>query len=195
MRVRLLLPGIGGFGALVISACGSGTAATTAPSAAPQTPVASAAPTTATSTAAPAAGVTLAVGHTSLGSFIVDGKGVSLYLFEADKGTKSTCYGDCATNWPPLVTSGGVAVSGGASMSLVGTTKRTDGTTEVTYNGHPLYYYAADASTPGRAKGEELDQFGAEWYVVGANGNEVERKASSTSGSSSGSSSGGGAWG
>jgi len=65
----------------------------------------------------------------------------------------------------------------------------------VTYHGHPLYYYAADASTPGRAKGEELDQFGAEWYVVGANGNEVERKASSTSGSSSGSSSGGGAWG
>ncbi|TMF17897.1 MAG: hypothetical protein E6I33_00830 [Chloroflexi bacterium] len=174
MRVRLLLPGIGGFGALVISACGSGTAATTAPSAAPQTPVASAAPATATSTAAPAAGVTLGVGHTSLGSFIVDGKGVSLYLFEADKGAKSTCYGDCATNWPPLVTSGGVAVSGGASMSLVGTTKRTDGTTEVTYNGHPLYYFVGD-SKRGDTNGEGVVAFGAGWDVIAPSGMKIEK--------------------
>src|SRR5437588_1509690 len=164
MRAPFLLPGIGGFGALVISACGSGTTATTAPSAAPQTPVStpSAAPATATPTTATAAGATLAVGHTSLGSFIVDSRGRSLYLFEADKGTKSTCYGDCATNWPPLVTSGGVAVSGGASMSLVGTTKRTDGTTEVTYNGHPLYYFVGD-SKRGDTNGEGVVAFGAGW--------------------------------
>ena len=174
MRVRLLLSGIGGFGALVISACGSGTAATTAPSAAPQTPAASAAPATATSTAAPAAGVTLGVGHTGLGSFIVDGKGVSLYLFEADKGTRSTCYGDCATNWPPLVTSGGVAVSGGASMSLVGTTKRTDGTTEVTYNGHPLYYFVGD-SKRGDTNGEGVVAFGAGWDVIAPSGMKIEK--------------------
>ena len=72
---------------------------------------------------------------------------------------------------------------------------RTDGSRQVTYDGHPLYYYAADASKPGRTKGEELEQFGAEWYVVGASGKPVEREMKSKSGSGSGSSHGGGGWG
>jgi len=188
MYARFLLPGIGGIGAIVITACGSGVAATTTPSAVPQTPVAAtqppstptAAPATAaptptpTPTAAPAPGARLTVSHTSLGSFIADGRGVSLYLFEADKGTQSVCYGDCATNWPPLLTSGAVVTSGGASMSLVGTTKRTNGAMQVTYNGHPLYYFVGD-SKPGDTNGEGINAFGGGWDVVSTSGMKIEK--------------------
>jgi len=125
--------------------------------------------------------------------FIVDGQGHTLYLFQKDEEGESYCTGACAAVWPPLETSSRPQGAGGLDAAALGTIKRDDGETQVTYHGHPLYYYAADASKPGRTKGEELEQFGAEWYVVGANGKPVEREHVKSSGSSS--NSGGGAWG
>jgi predicted lipoprotein with Yx(FWY)xxD motif len=110
-----------------------------------------------------------------LGKFLVDDKGRTLYLFEADKSTKSTCFGGCAQAWPPFNTSGKPKAANGVKAGLLGTTKRKDGKTQVTYNGHPVYYYQGD-SKAGDTNGEELDQFGAEWYVLDASGKKIEGK-------------------
>jgi predicted lipoprotein with Yx(FWY)xxD motif len=109
-----------------------------------------------------------------LGKVLVNGSSQTLYLFEKDKNGKSACSGACATNWPPVLTKGKPKASTGVKSSLLGTTKRSDGTTQVTYNKHPLYRFKGDANKVGAAKGQELDAFGAEWYVVGANGKKVE---------------------
>ena len=114
----------------------------------------------------------------TLGTIIVDGKSRTLYLFEKDKNGKSKCSGACATNWPPLLTKGKPKASGSAKASKLGTTKRSDGTTQVTYGGHPLYTFIADKNKPGATKGEGLDAFGAEWYVVGTNGKKIEKEGS-----------------
>ncbi|MFG2794617.1 hypothetical protein [Streptomyces sp. NPDC048419] len=118
-------------------------------------------------------GATVAVASSKYGSILVDGKGSTLYLFEADTSTKSTCSGSCAAAWPPVLTSSTPKAANGAKASLLGTTKRSDGHAEVTYNGHPLYYYAGDTK-PGDTNGEELSQFGAKWYVLNAAGDKVE---------------------
>jgi predicted lipoprotein with Yx(FWY)xxD motif len=109
-----------------------------------------------------------------LGKIIVDGRSRTLYLFEKDKNGKSSCSGACATNWPPLLTKGKPKARGSVKASKLGTTKRSDGTTQVTYGGHPLYTFVADKNKPGSTKGEGLDAFGAEWYVVGTNGKKIE---------------------
>ncbi len=107
-----------------------------------------------------------------LGQILVGANGRTLYLFMADAGIMSRCTGSCAQNWPPLTTSGVPQAEGGVSQHLLGTTRRGDGTTQVTYNGHPLYYFIADAG-PGSAGGEGINAFGARWEVVDAAGNAV----------------------
>jgi predicted lipoprotein with Yx(FWY)xxD motif len=131
------------------------------------------------------------------GRFLADAQGHALYLFERDEGGKSSCAGACAAVWPPLETSSMPRGATGVDAAALGTIKRADGDTQVTYHGHPLYYYAADASTPGRTKGQEVDQFGAEWYLVGAAGKPIESKAGpgAKPKPSSGSKSGGGGYG
>src|SRR6266446_2351325 len=104
---------------------------------------------------------TVQVATSRLGQILVDGSGRTLYLFEKDKGTSSACYGRCAAYWPPLTTSGKPHAARGASAVRLGTTTRHDGKLEVTYNGHPLYYFVADAKR-GDASGQALNQFGAE---------------------------------
>ena len=138
---------------------------------------------------------TLKLMSTKFGRFLADQQGHTLYLFQKDEKGESYCTGACAAVWPPLETSSRPNGTGGIDTAALGTIKRDDGETQVTYRGHPLYYYAADASKPGKTKGEELEQFGAEWYVVGASGKPVEREMKSKSGSGSGSSHGGGGWG
>jgi predicted lipoprotein with Yx(FWY)xxD motif len=123
------------------------------------------------SASAPAATVAVA-SNGKLGQILVDGNGRTLYLFEADKGTSSTCYGSCASYWPPLLTGSAPQAGTGANASLLGTTKRTDGTTEVTYAGHPLYYVVTDHN-PGDATGQGVNNFGAVWDVVGPDGNKI----------------------
>jgi predicted lipoprotein with Yx(FWY)xxD motif len=108
-----------------------------------------------------------------LGRVLVDSKGFTLYDFHKDKGGKPACYGGCAQVWPPLTTSGEPQAGEGATASKLGTVKRSDGTTQVTYAGHPLYTYEADKK-PGEAKGNDIDSFGAEWYALESSGEEAE---------------------
>jgi predicted lipoprotein with Yx(FWY)xxD motif len=131
------------------------------------------------STAAPsppnaaAGGAKVAVANSPLGRILVDGHGLTLYLFEKDTSTASTCDGACASSWPPLTTTGSPLAGDGALAGKLGTTKRTGGKTEVTYNGHPLYYYAGDTK-PGDTTGQGLDSFGAPWYVLSPAGEKIE---------------------
>src|SRR3954466_1535523 len=111
--------------------------------------------------------------HTSLGTFLVDGKGMTLYLFEKDKGKKSKCYGQCAQFWPPALSSGKPKAGGKAKKSLLGTSKRKDGSKQVTYKGHPLYYFVQDTK-PGDTTGEGSKAFGAGWYVVKPSGKKID---------------------
>jgi predicted lipoprotein with Yx(FWY)xxD motif len=120
----------------------------------------------------------VAVRTTKLGKVLVNGKGVTLYLFMKDKNGKSACSGACAKAWPPLLTKGGAHVSGGASAAKLGTTRRSDGTTQVTYNGHPLYTFIMDNNKPGSTAGQGSKAFGAEWYVLGTNGKKIEKTGS-----------------
>ena len=113
---------------------------------------------------------TVKTGTSALGRIIVDGKSHTLYLFAKDKHGKSTCSGACAQEWPPLLTKGAPKAGAGAKASLVGTVKRADGTTQVTYNKHPLYAFDADQGKRGSTKGQGVDAFGARWYVVTAKG-------------------------
>src|SRR5262245_43712874 len=95
------------------------------------------------------------VGPSSLGRILVDSRGKTLYLWAHDRGRKSTCYGDCAAYWPPLLTRGKPVARGGAHANLLGTSRRRDGRMQVTYAGHPLYYFVQDTK-PGQTKGEGL---------------------------------------
>jgi predicted lipoprotein with Yx(FWY)xxD motif len=110
--------------------------------------------------------------NAKLGTILVDGSGRTLYLFEADKGTSSTCYDACASYWPPVLTNGAPIAGAGVNASLLGTTMRTDGSSEVTYAGHPLYYVVTDHN-PGDATGQRVDNFGALWDVVGPDGKQI----------------------
>jgi len=118
-------------------------------------------------------GTTIKTGHSSVGTFLVDGQGRTLYLFEADKPNVSKCAGGCLTIWPPFTAKGKPTVSGGVSAGKVGTAKAPDGTTLVTYNGHPLYFYSGDQG-PGDMNGQGLNQFGAKWYVVKPSGSKLD---------------------
>jgi predicted lipoprotein with Yx(FWY)xxD motif len=112
------------------------------------------------------------VAKSSFGQILVDSKGISLYDFVKDKGTTSVCYGACAALWPPLTTTGKPVAGPGVRASLLGTTKRKDGKLEVTYGGHPLYYFVTDHK-PGQTTGQGVNQFGGPWWVISAAGKEV----------------------
>ena len=107
-----------------------------------------------------------------LGMVVVDSTGMTLYDFHTDKGTTSSCYGACAINWPPMLTEGEATVGNGASSSKLGTTERKDGTTQVTYAGHPLYTFVGDQG-PGEANGNDISAFGGQWYALKGNGEEA----------------------
>jgi predicted lipoprotein with Yx(FWY)xxD motif len=134
-------------------------------------------PATSPGSALVAATVTMAT--SPLGQILVDGGGRTLYLFEHDTGHGSTCYGACAASWPPLLNKGPEAGTGISAVQL-GTAARGDGTTQVTFEGHPLYYYVGD-NKPGDTSGQNLDQFGAKWYVLSSNGEAISPVPSSAS--------------
>ena len=108
----------------------------------------------------------------SLGKVAVGPSGKTLYLFKSDTSSKSTCSGPCAAEWPPLTTTGALTSSGGVSMSALKTVHRSDGKTQVTLNGHPVYYFSGD-SAPGQANGQGLSDFGASWWAVSPAGQEI----------------------
>ena len=123
--------------------------------------------TTAPSTTSSGGSVTVSVGA---GSFLVDAKGMTLYMYTKDSAGTSTCAGGCATNWPPLTVTGQPSAGTGVTASLLGTTARADGSTQVTYNGHPLYYYKTDSAS-GDKNGQGI---GGVWYVVSATGDAMK---------------------
>ena len=121
---------------------------------------------TQTTSSESAATATVAVtDNADLGEILVDADGNTLYLFEKDKGAKSACYGACASVWPPYTSSGEPKAENGAEASMLNTTKRSDGSEQVTYNDFPLYTYVGDKK-PGDTSGNDFEQFGAEWYAV-----------------------------
>jgi predicted lipoprotein with Yx(FWY)xxD motif len=120
----------------------------------------------------PPATATLQTRSSALGPILVDASGRTVYLFEADKAAMSSCYDACAGVWPPVTVTGAPVAGSGVNQSLLTTTTRKDGSTEVVYNGHPLYYFISDKQV-GDTTGQGLNSFGAGWYVLSAGGTRV----------------------
>jgi predicted lipoprotein with Yx(FWY)xxD motif len=163
--------------ALAATACSSGSSSSSpaAPAASSATAQASSpyATASASSSGSTAAMIKLSSVSSIPGKFLVDAQGRTMYLFEADKSGTSTCSGACAAAWPPVTVSGSPQAGSGVDQALLGTVKRDDGTMQLTYNKHPLYYFAADTSA-GQDHGQGSKEFGAGWYVVNAKGSKID---------------------
>jgi|SRR5579872_474033 len=129
---------------------------------------------------APQSHATVSLRSTKLGMILVGANGHTLYLFRKDRNGTSACSAACATYWPPLLTKTKPTAGAGVHAALLGTTKRSDGHLQVTYDKHPLYSYTLDHAS-GQTTGEGVSAFGAKWYAVAASGSAVV-KASTTSG-------------
>jgi len=116
------------------------------------------------------------------GTFLTDGPGRAVYLWAADGLNKSTCTGACAGAWPPVPAKGTVTAAGGAKASDLGTITRSDGTKQVSYDGHALYYFVGD-SGPGQTSGQGSDNFGATWWLVAPSGAQITGSDTATSAS------------
>lgn len=165
-----------GASALLAAGCGSSSKSSSATSAASAYPTASETSTRAAAkTPAAGAGVAVTVKHASkLGTILAAGsKKLTVYMFEGDKGASSNCSGACTSVWPPVTTSGSPTASGAASSADLGTIARSDGTTQVTYKGHPLYFFARDKDS-GDSYGQGVKGFGADWYVLSPSGTKVD---------------------
>ena len=195
-----LAAGVGGglVAAVVVAACSSAASSTSA-AAAPASPAGASSPSAASSAPAAAAGASggtvITTAKSSAGTFLTTGSGKAVYLWVKDTGDMSNCNGACAGAWPPVTTTATATASGAAKASDIGTITRSDGTKQVTYDGHPLYYFSGD-SGPGTASGQGSDAFGAKWWLVTPAGAAITSGDVSTatggSSSSSSSSSGGG---
>ena len=148
-----------------IAGCGSSRSSTMAEPAATKT--------SSTTLAQPPAkpkptGKAVTLHKSNYGTILADGRGIALYLFTHDT-KKSRCYGKCAAAWPPFLTKGEPRAVGGVKQALLGTVKRSDGKTQVTYNGHPIYYYVGDKE-PGQVLCQAVLEYGGYWYVVDRHG-------------------------
>lgn len=171
-KVRSIRYRIGAVAALIgvtvlVAACGSSSSSTTATSAAGAGSTATSSATSSSATASPAAAKGTAISTTKRadGTFLTGAGGRALYLWVADAKGMSSCSGACAKAWPPLITTGKPAASGSVQASQLGTIKRSDGSEQVTYNGHPLYYFEGDPKS-GTTNGQGSDAFGAKWWLV-----------------------------
>jgi predicted lipoprotein with Yx(FWY)xxD motif len=124
---------------------------------------------------------TVGVASTGLGNVLVDTQGRTLYLFQQDTGPRSTCTGQCAVNWPPLQAHSKPTAGSGVQASLLGTSRRSDGKLQVTYDGHPLYLFARDNGA-GQTNGQGVSAFGALWYVLSPAGSAITAAAPSSGG-------------
>jgi predicted lipoprotein with Yx(FWY)xxD motif len=161
--------------AVLIAGCGSSNSSSSA-NAAPSTSAAAAA-------APGASSVAISTTKGSVGTYLTGASGRAIYLWMADTGPKSNCTGQCAKFWPPVLAKATPTVSGGATASDLGTTTRADGTKQVTYNGHPLYYFLEDPKA-GTDKGQGSTNFGAKWWLVAPSGTAITAKGSSSGGGS-----------
>jgi predicted lipoprotein with Yx(FWY)xxD motif len=165
-----------GASALLAAGCGSSkSSSTTSAATAPAAETEKSTSTAAATTPATTPGVAVTVKHASkLGTILAAGpKKLTVYMFEGDKGAASSCSGACASVWPPVTTSGSPTAAGTAHSADLGTITRSDGSTQVTYKGHPLYFFARDKDS-GDAYGEGVNGFGADWYVLAPSGAKVD---------------------
>jgi predicted lipoprotein with Yx(FWY)xxD motif len=158
---------LGATAAIALAGCGSSGGGSTGST--------GAAASSGSGTPSSAGAATIATRKTSLGTILVVGQGRTLYLWVPDKGGKSVCDGACAQVWPPVLTTGAPKAGKGVKASLLGTTTRKDGQTEVTYKDHPLYTYAEDQA-PGDTTGQGSNGFGAPWWVVSPSGAAITTK-------------------
>src|SRR5689334_16716971 len=117
---------------------------------------------------------TVATAPSGLGRILVDGRGRTLYLFEKDRPGSSACAGLCSTYWPPLLATGKSIAGKGTKGSLLSSVRRSNGSRQVTYAGHPLYLFSGD-SKRGQTNGEGLTDFGAAWYALSSAGKKIDR--------------------
>jgi predicted lipoprotein with Yx(FWY)xxD motif len=125
------------------------------------------------SAATSATAAKVGVANSPLGRIVVDGNGRTLYLYEKDKNRRSSCSGQCATYWPPLLSQGKPLARPGIKQSLLGTTRRANGREQATYAGHPLYRFLGD-KRPGQTTGEGSHTFGGGWDALSPAGNKIE---------------------
>jgi predicted lipoprotein with Yx(FWY)xxD motif len=149
---------------LLVAGCGGDEPETTA---ATHTPTSSAAVTSEPSpptTPPPALGTVVTTGDSEFGTMLFDDRGQAIYLFDRERTSTPDCYDECATAWPPVLTDGTPQAAGAAGQALLGTSQRTDGSVQVTYAGHPLYFYAHEG--PGEVLCHDVFLNGGTWYVV-----------------------------
>ncbi len=115
-----------------------------------------------------ATGTIIKTDNSQYGPMLFDSKGQAIYIWQLENSSTAECYGDCAKEWPPVLTDGAPIATGEVNNDLLGTTKRTDGTTQVTYNSHPLYYYAHEKA--GEVKCHNVRSYGGLWWVIQPNG-------------------------
>jgi predicted lipoprotein with Yx(FWY)xxD motif len=133
---------------------------------------AAAAPASSAPASASATGTVITTEAGSAGAFLANGSGRTVYLWAKDGMNMSACSGACAAAWPPVPATGTLTATGGAKASDLGTITRSDGTKQVTYDGHPLYYFVGD-SAPHQTSGQGSDSFGAKWWLVAPSGAEI----------------------
>ena len=125
------------------------------------------------------ASATVSLRSTKLGPALVAANGHTLYLFMKDRAGKSSCSGQCATYWPPLIAHGKLSAGKGVNASLLSTVRRSDGRMQVRYNRHPLYRFSQDTRA-GQTSGQAVTFFGGTWYVVSSAGKAVVKPPSGT---------------
>jgi predicted lipoprotein with Yx(FWY)xxD motif len=179
----------GGIGAALLVAACSSAASTAAAPAAPASPAGASTPSAGASSPSAAAGASggtvITTAKSSAGTVLTTSSGRAVYLWVKDTGDMSNCNGACAGAWPPVTTTATATATGGAKASDIGTITRSDGTKQVTYDGHPLYYFAGD-SGPGTASGQGSDGFGAKWWLVAPTGSDVTASVSTFTASAPG---------
>jgi predicted lipoprotein with Yx(FWY)xxD motif len=185
-----LVAGVGGaLGAAVVVAACSSAASTGSSAAAPASPAGASSPSAGASSsgagASTSGGTVITTAKSSAGTVLTSGSGKAVYLWAKDTGDMSNCTGACAGAWPPVTTTGTATAAGGAQASDIGTITRSDGTKQVTYDGHPLYYFEGD-SGPGTASGQGSDAFGAKWWLVAPAGSDVTASVSTFTASAPG---------
>ena len=171
-----LATGVGGAAAVAVlaAACASGGGSSSSSAPASSAPASGAAGASGSGSG----GTVITTASTSAGTVLTDGSGRAVYLWSKDSGDTSACSGACAGAWPPVTTTGTVTAAGGASASDLGTITRSDGTKQVTYDGHPLYYFSGDSGA-GMASGQGSDGFGAKWWLVSPSGSDVTASVTS----------------
>lgn len=169
--------------ALLAAACSSGSSSSTSAAAAGT-------PAAASSAASSAGSTVISTASSSAGAFLTNGSGRAVYMFDKDGTDKSNCSGQCATYWPPVTTTGTVTASGSAVKADLGTIARSGATKQVTYDGHPLYYYEGDTGS-GTVNGQGRTDFGAYWWLLAPSGSSITSSVT-VSGASPSSSSGNG---